>query len=218
MPCQTTQGPAGVHSPANLFSPGVLVLLVLLIAGFLLRSLSGQFVASLLLLHPHDVVTGSVWQLLTYSFFNCGRSLVFYILAILFIGSAVEREWQTRALLMLWIVVAVVCGILWTMTSLIMGREMIGSSSSACIYGLVAAFGLLFRGRRFMFFAGSVSGYQLALIMVGIGAVMAIGQPMSLIWVSGAGVAYLYIKLQWRIMRGQRESQTVKRDSLVDID
>jgi membrane associated rhomboid family serine protease len=135
----------------------------------------------------------------------------------------IERELGTKYLVLLWLVVAVTCAVIWTAISLIAGQDFVGAGSGACAYGIIGTFGLIFRRRRFWVYFCTVEAQHLALIFVGIGVVLSIAQPISLIWVSGALVAYVYTKLRWRMASKDRVVEpSVKQRSpsggFVDVD
>lgn len=144
-----------IPSPRKLFTPAVVTILLLLIAGFTLIYYAPQFTLRYLALSLEGIKQGKVWQLITYPFFDsCGITLVFDGLLILFIGSAIEREWRTGAFVLLWLIVSVVCGLIWIAVNALLGRNFIGIGSASCAYGLIAVFGLLYRKRRFLAFFG----------------------------------------------------------------
>ncbi|MHC4640054.1 MAG: rhomboid family intramembrane serine protease [Planctomycetota bacterium] len=210
-------------SPTKLFMPGVTALIVLLISGMLLSTFAPGFTLGFLALTAQNVVGGRIWQLVTYPFVSGSpMNLVFSGLMVLFIGSAIEREWRTASFLLLWLVVSVGCGLLWVIVNLLTGNNFVGMGASACTYGLLATMGLLFRGRRFFMFFATIESRQLVLILIAIGILMNITRPINLVWISGALVAYVYIKLRWRTASqspGSVPSVEQRRsDSFVDVD
>jgi membrane associated rhomboid family serine protease len=209
-------------SPGKLFTPAVTAIIVLMIVGFTLFSYANAFVASYLALSARSFIRGRIWQLLTYPLVNgCGRDLIFNGILVLFIGSSVERAWHTTAFLILWLVVSVTCGLLWVAANLAAGSNYVGLGTAACGYGLIGAFGLLFRGRRILAFFWTVEAQYLALFLIAIGIILGIPRPITWIWVSGAAVAYVYIKLRWRqeSQAGSAGSSARGRgDGFVDID
>jgi len=186
-------------SPSRLFTPGATVILALSVAGFLLFAFAPGAAAGILGLSAGGVLRGRVWQLLTYPFVNnSATNLVFGGLMILFVGSAVEREWRTASFLWLWAVVSVGCGVLWVVVSVLIGGNPVGMGSTACSYGLIATMGLLYRGRRFLVLFATVEAQYLVIGLIVIGIILNLGSPMTLIWIAGAPVAYLYVKAKWR--------------------
>jgi membrane associated rhomboid family serine protease len=210
-------------SPTKLFTPGVIAILALLIAGILLSWFAPGFTTSFLAVSAQNVSRGRMWQLVTYPFVsNSPTNLFFSGLMVLFIGSAIEREWRTASFLLLWLVISVGCGLLWVVVNLLTGNNCIGLGAYACTYGLITTIGLLFRGRRFFMLFGTVKSQYLVLILIAIGVLMNITVPMNLVWISGVLVAYVYTKLRWHIASGNRGSipsvEQKRPGGFVDLD
>ena len=210
-------------SPTKLFTPGVTAIIVLLIAGMLLSMFAPGFTASFLAISAQNVLHGRIWQLVTYPFVSGSPlNLIFSGLMVLFAGSAIEREWRTNSFILLWLVVSVGCGLLWVIVNLLVGRDFIGMGASGCTYGLIATMGLLFRGRRFFVLIATIGLRFLVLILIAIGILMNIAMPINLVWVSGALVAYAYVKLRWRMAsQSQRDIPLVEQrrpSDFVDVD
>jgi membrane associated rhomboid family serine protease len=138
-----------------------------------------------------------VWQLFTYSFISGGCGLLFNGCIVLFLGSAIEREWKTRATFLLTVTVIVTCGITWILFNLLLGRNNPGMGSGAMAYGFIGAFGILFRKQRFLAFLWTVEAQTIAWILIAIGIVFGIASPITWIWVGGALVAYAVTKAKW---------------------
>ncbi|MBN2020709.1 MAG: rhomboid family intramembrane serine protease [Sedimentisphaerales bacterium] len=208
-------------SPKKLFTPAVTIILVLLVAGWTLLHYALGFTFNYLALSLQGILRGRIWQLVTYPFFNtCTVTLILDGLLILFIGSAVEREWRTGSFILLWLVVCIVCGIIWISISALLGKNYIGLGSDSCAYGLIAVFGLLHRKRRVLALFWAVEAQYITWGLIVIGIVLGIPQPITWIWVSGALVAYLYVKLRWRISASVKNNlpNRYKPGSFVDID
>lgn len=208
-------------SPKRLFTPGVTGILALSVAGYLLFALAAPFAASAFGLSAGGVLHGRVWQLLTYPFiYDNPMNLVFSGLMILFVGSAVEREWRTASFLWLWVVVSVGGGILWVLISLLTGGSPVGMGAAACSYGLIATMGLLYRGTRFFVFFATVEAQHLAVGLVVIGILLNLMNPMMLIWIAGAPIAYLYVKAKWRhaTRKPSRPTSQGGRGRFVELD
>ena len=189
-------------NPVKLFTPGVIVLLVLTVIGFILRARAESWSANWLALTPAFVLRGRLWQLVTYPFLESTCSVFWHGIITLFCASAIEREWRTRSVLVLWLLVSVTCGIVWTIACLVFGRgNAAWAGGHGCAYGLIGAFGLVFRKRRFLVFFWTMEAQVFALLLIGVGLVIGIAHPMFplvWVWVGGAGVAYLYIKFLWQ--------------------
>ncbi len=219
----TGQTQMNFPSPTKLFKPGVTAIIVLLIAGMLLSMFAPGFTTSFLAISAQNVLHGRIWQLVTYPFVSGSPlNLIFSGLMVLFIGGIVEREWRTASFLLLWLVVSVGCGLLWVIVNLLFGLNFIGMGASGCTYGLITTIGLLFRGRRFFLFFIAVEARYMVLILIAIGILMNIATPINLVWVSGALVAYAYIKLRWRMVSQSHRSippvEQRRSGSFVDVD
>jgi membrane associated rhomboid family serine protease len=120
------------------------------------------------------------------------------------------------------VVVGIVCGLLWIGVSFIVplftnALLPAGMTASGCAYGIVGAFGVLFYRRRFWFFFWTIEAQQFAWLVVAIGLVIGIAWPPMWVWVAGAGVAYLYLKLTWGardIWAGRRAAQRSRFEGL----
>lgn len=210
-------------SPSKLFTPAVTTILILMIAGWAVISYAPVFTANWLAVSSQGLLRGRIWQLVTYSFINgCSGNLVFNGLMVLFIGSTIEREWRTRSFVALWLVVSVTCGVIWFLVSLVGGWNYVGIGTGACGYGIIGTFGLLFRRKRFLALFWSVEAQYIAWLLIGIGLVLGIARPISWIWVAGALVAYIYVKLRWRIQSNSMYNRPAavegRRDGFVDVD
>lgn len=210
-------------SPTKLFTPGVIALIILLIVGILLSSFARDFTKGFVALSAQNVLRGRIWQLVTYPFVSGSpTNLVFSSLMVLFVGSAIERQWKTTSFLMLWLVISVGCGLLWIVINLLTKNNFVGMGASGCTYGLITTMGLLFRGRKFFIFFATIDSLYLVLIFIAIGILMNIATPINLIWISGALVAYVYIKLRWRMASkkhtGTSSVNQKSSGSFVEID
>ncbi|OHB68967.1 MAG: hypothetical protein A2Y77_18125 [Planctomycetes bacterium RBG_13_62_9] len=209
-------------TPGQLLTPGVTLLLVLAGAGFLGLTFFRDAALDLLGLTPQGILHGRVWQLVTYPFLNGAWGLVFNGVIIVFVGSAIEREWRTASLLWLWLAVTVGCGVLWVLVNLILGRPTVGFGAGAGAFGFIAVMGVLFRGRRFLVFVTTIEGQHLALGLIAIGIILSLPAPVNLVWVVGALIGYLYVKARWSL--GARGSirhnprQSGGRGQFVDVD
>ena len=207
-------------SPKKFFTPAVTMTLVLMVIGFALANYAKEFTANYLALSTPGVFSGRIWQLVTYPFIEVfGWSLVFNGSLLLFVGSTIEREWRTVVFVLLWLVVSVICGLAWVLVCWLTGNNYIGFGASACGFGLIAVFGVLFRRKRFLAFFWALEAQHIAIGLIVIEIILSIPQPITLIWVSGALVAYLYVKLRMRAsMAGAAPRVQSRRHSFVDID
>lgn len=209
-------------SPSKLFSPVVTTLLILMVIGFTLINYATDFTLRYLAVSAPEVFSGKIWQVITYSFINgCLPNFIFNLFVVLFIGSMIERQWRSGGFFLLCLTITVICGATWVLISFVFRQGFIGVGTDAIAYGLVAAFGLLFRKQRFWFYFFVMEAQMIALVIIGLGIIIGIANPVSWIWVSGAGVSYLYIKGRWAVLdrdRGSVRTSAIRDSGFVDID
>ena len=216
-------------NPSKLFTPGVSVILGLIVVGYALVSYFPKWVIGdlnsnpmefgYLALIPQTVLRGRLWQLITYAFIDgCAWTMIWHMLVVLLFGSAIEREWRTRSFLLMLFMVILSCGVVWTGVSLVFGRNFIGLGSHSLAYGIIGAFGLLFRRQRILVFFWGMEAQYLCMLVVGIGIIIGIGQPISWIWVAGAGVGFLYTKLRTGSSFHRPRKQAEDASRFLDID
>jgi len=109
----------------------------------------------------------------------------------------------------LWAVVSLGCGILWVVVSLLLGGNAVGVGATACNYGLLATVGLLHRGRRFLILFVAVEAQHLVVGLIVVGILLNLGNPMRLVWIAGAPVAYLYVNAKWRYAAARPRRSTI---------
>jgi membrane associated rhomboid family serine protease len=186
-------------TPSRIFTPAVTILLVLMAAGYVLMLAAPRAIEWLGLV-PDAITRGQMWQLVSYVFGErFAMNLLFNAMAVLFIGNMIEREWRARSLAGLWLSASIVCGLIWTAVNLLAGKNGVGFGAGPCVYALLGAFGLLFGKRRFFFFVAAVQARWIAAILIGLGLLMSLGRPISIVWIIGAPVGYLYIALVRRL-------------------
>ena len=213
-----------IQSPAMYFTRAGVTFILLMIAGYAVTCYWTDFARAQLELSATSVLHGRVWQLATYLFVDEGRwSLIWNCSCVLVIGSALEREWRTRSFVALWFIAGISCALIWMAVSLVItlvsGRpDTIGFGADSAVYGLLGAFGLAFRRKRFLFFFWGMEAQYVVLILVAIGLVLGIPNPITWIWVAGAGVGYLYLTVIWRLREGfSSGGQPVERDRFKNL-
>jgi membrane associated rhomboid family serine protease len=144
------------YTPSNRFPVGVKWLLIVNIVIFLLQWLGPplNLYLSQLALVPSQALMGlRVWQLFTYMFFHVGVwRLAFNMLALWMFGSTLERTWGTQKFLRLYLAFGVISGIAAIILTYAFGQQnypVVGSSG--CIYGLLAAYAILFPDATLLF-------------------------------------------------------------------
>jgi membrane associated rhomboid family serine protease len=145
------------YIPSNRFPVGLKWLLIVNVAVFVLSILSDRIIAPLLdnlALVPAQVVqTLAIWQLVTYMFLHAGFGHILWnMLALWLFGAEVERLWGTAKFLRFYFI----CGICAALTVIVCayifgGTEIRTVGSSGAIYGILAAYGLMFQEQTILF-------------------------------------------------------------------
>jgi membrane associated rhomboid family serine protease len=212
-----------IPTPGKLFTPAVTVIIVLSLLGFLASLFARDFTLNWLALSSGQLMRGMVWQLVTYPFVFLGPvALLFDLSVILVIGSTIERQWGTKTFILFWLFVSVLCGLIWVFVGGFLRQPFPGLSSAACCYAMVAVFGLVFRGRRFLLMMTTVDAQTLALLMLGVSLILNLYPPINLIWMLGAALGYAFVKLreksQYAQARPSDGDSPYQPGSFVDID
>lgn len=210
-----------IPSPQKLFTPAVTVILILMVAGFALFNYARDFTVANLMLTTTGVFGGKIWQLFTYPFIECNLLiLIFDMFLTLFVGSNVEREWRTGGIIFLWLTVSVICGVVWLLFNRLTGFNYPGFGAAACEFGLIGVFGILFYRRRFIAWFWVMQAQHACWGLIIIGIIFSIPQPITFLWLSGAVVGFLYVKIRKRLIfgRGFAHGAKIRPGSFVDID
>ena len=179
----------------KIFLPGTTGLLAAYVVGYILFALLPQLTFTLFGLHPGAGLLIRPWQMVTYPFLTGPCSFLWAVAAVLILGSAVERQWRTGPLLMLWALTTVGCGILWC---LFWGIPVGGGSGY--FFSVLAVCGCIFRNRRLHFPPVRVD--HLVLVVIGLYLVLAVGRPDLFIWIAGAGIGWCCVRyFRWRDRR-----------------
>lgn len=207
----------------HIFTPAVCGTCIAMVLLHLACYLFPEWVVSNLALSGAALSHGKIWTLATYSLVNPQAiALIMNCSVVLFIGSAVEREWRVPAWIVLWIVTAIICGLLYLAASAILHINLTLQGSGACAFGLIGAYGVLFRHNQSFLLFGNLKAHHAALLLIAVGILICLPQPISLISVAGSGVAYGYVKLLWLINRRTSASSfhpnTKKPGAFVDVD
>ncbi|AQQ71707.1 Rhomboid family protein [Limihaloglobus sulfuriphilus] len=207
-------------SAGRLFTPVITWILGAMLVLFVLCLINAELVTGFLGLSGGNIASGKIWTLFTYVFVNSDPlSMVFNGLAVLFLGSMIERQWDRFNFIMLWLAVSVVCGVIF----LLFFWDSAAIGPSPCIFGFIGAMGLLMRGRVINFFMCRMRIRTLIWIAIIAALIMSIRQPANLVWIAGAAVAYVYIKLCWKI-RSAGSGSAVKPETghrsgdFIDLD
>lgn len=207
-------------------TPAVKVILIICAALFLLQ-LGVPGLVGWLVLFPSEFMHGHFWQILTYAFVHTDPlHLVLNLMMVAFIGSELEAIWGTKRFVQFYLFCAIMAGATYIALSMFFGSAgpaapMMGSSGA--VYGLLVAYGILFKERVMLFmmlfpmkakhFIWVLAGVEfLSSISYGRGGLVSVAHLGGM----GAGYGYLYGRAFWNVFVKQRKdswsaTQRVKR-------
>lgn len=186
--------------------------LILTNAGiFLLQQILGEannaIVAYLGLTPEFFISHFAIWQLATYMFLHGGLwHLLINMLILYMFGVELEDHWGTREFLKYYFICGIGAGVLHLLISLGSPVPVVGASGA--IYGLLAAFGILFPNRvltLLLFFVLPIQILAKYLVMIFVGISLFYGifggesGVAHFAHLGGMLVGFLYLKLDWRI-------------------
>lgn len=179
-------GPFGIGG----WTPAVKILIVANVIAFLLqifdRVAGGSGMVANFGLTPARVTQNFyLWQLVTYMFLHDSGQLfhiLFNMLGLWMFGSELERAWGTRQFTKFYFICGIGAGILSVMFS--PGSPIPTIGASGAIYGVLAAFGILFPNRIIYWIIFPIPAKWFVLILGG----MAFFASLS---ASGGGVAHI---------------------------
>ncbi|MBI4364701.1 MAG: rhomboid family intramembrane serine protease [Candidatus Latescibacteria bacterium] len=187
-------------------TPAVKGLLIANVSVFLFQALAGTFAQvrldRLFGLVPYEVVHHLfLWQLATYMFLHGGLlHIAFNLLALWMFGSELESLWGTRRFMRFYFITGIGAAIISTLVTPSSPIPIIGASGA--IYGLLAAYGLLFPDRVILlYFVLPIRAKYLVLIL----GLVTFWSSVSAVGGGVAHVAHLGgMVFGWLYLRGPR--------------
>ena len=209
--------PPFTRAVRNLIIANTAIVFLLLIAPLIGLGAIRTFVVNYLYLVAGDVLTGRVWQLVTYGFLHVNFThLLFNMFALWMFGSQFEVEWGRRKFLEFYywcligaavttVVLAVAGALLYRATPLglfrIMADLMVTPTAGASggIYGLLIAFGLLYGDREIFMFPlpFTIKARYMVAIWIAIALVGALGDTggvANFAHLGGAMFGWIYLR------------------------
>lgn len=214
-------------APTKLFTPVVIVLLILLIAGSVLLYWFKEDFIYYFGLTGFEVMGWKIWQCFTYSFIEPSWwNLLVDTSILIFCGSAVEREYKSRNLVVFFALTIPIFGLIMLVVMMLFRQIQFIIGSDVLYYGTLGMFAYCYRKQRFMLYIWAVEADKIAWVLVIIGAVFAIFRPYYLLFVPASFLGWYYIK--WfkggGIRIGGRTAKTASRPAgerkggFVDVD
>lgn len=210
----------------------VKALMIACFAAFLVQQTADQFLGGNLLewfgLTPSAfLLKGRVWQLFTYAFLHGDVMHLFLNLMMLaFIGGELEALWGTRRFLKFYFFCSGVAGLFYLVLQMFSSDggihvPMVGASGA--IYGLLAAYGILFSERVLLFmmiFPMKAKHFIWVLAAIEFMSTIYSGRSglASIAHVGGmaAGFGYLWGAAAWKVMRRRRNESKETRKAAKD--
>jgi membrane associated rhomboid family serine protease len=196
-------------------SPGIKWLVIACAGTYVLQLLIGTGMILFFGLVPQFLFRRfMVWQLATYLFLHGGIfHLLFNMFVLWMFGTEIERYWGTRNFLYYYFFTGIVAGFVTALVSYSVNMPIIGASGA--IFGVLAAFGLLFPERIILiFFLFPMRAKHAVLLFAGIELLVLLSAGVhglgSLAHLSGMAAGYLYLKhgdVLKNIWQAQRERQ-----------
>jgi membrane associated rhomboid family serine protease len=171
--------------------------------------LGGVNIAAWLGVVPERVASGEIWQPVTYMWLHSPEylfHLLFNMLMLWMFGGELERYWGGRGFLRYYLVCGIGSGIITFLFNHFITDQsnVIVVGASGAIYGLFAAYGMIFAERTILFMLlFPMKARTFAMIMFGLQFFYTLTQPGTGIayisHVGGAIVGFLYLKRAWRV-------------------
>ncbi len=194
------------------WGPAVKFLILTNTGIFLLQQIAGQTnvtIMAYLGLAPKFFVSNfAIWQLVTYMFLHGGIwHLLFNMLFLYMFGVELEEQWGTKEFLKYYFLCGIGAGFFHLLLSLGDPTPVVGASGA--IYGLIAAFGLLFPNRvltLLLFFVLPIQilvKYFVLIFFVGMTLYYILFEKQGVVshfaHLGGMVVGFAYLKLDWRL-------------------
>ena len=182
------------YVPSNRFPDGVKWLLIVTIGisvlNFVLRANSPDTFLQNFALVPYQVVHSfAIWQLVTYLFLHGGISHILWnMLALWLFGIELERTWGTARFVRFYFVCGIIAALTVVVASYIFGGVNFPTvGSSGAIYGLLAAYALVFPEQTILL--GFLIPIKSKYFVMIIGAIVLLQSYLSAAGGKGSGIS-----------------------------
>ncbi len=210
----------------RLFTPAVLVLCILHIAGFVAPVVAPQetriwLVQALGLLPDAGLARLHLWQLVTHTFLYPTACFAWLLVGALtvfvFFASRLEREWGTRRFAVFYVAMAAAAGLVRAIPEFGGSAVLVGSLGVIC--AVLAAYGVAFRGERVWLWVSSVPAQHFVLGLLVVLLLLNLQPVANVLWLSGAafGLAYTRAWFRWERRHVRRPGAGADRFSQIDL-
>lgn len=208
--------PGGFRIGPGSISKAIKYLIIINAAVFLIQMLSQINLAAIFGLTPAKIYSDfpnnlyRIYQAFTYMFFHGGFFHIFFNMFVLWMfGTEIEYSWGSKRFVKFYIG----CGLGGALMSLIFnyGLSIPIVGASGAIYGILAAYWIMFPQRYLLLFFMFPMKVRYAIPMLAILNFLAAGPYVAhLAHLGGALVGLIYLKLDWRIYRPLRWYRNLK--------
>jgi membrane associated rhomboid family serine protease len=184
----------------------LVVLVVLYLVAVAGRTLKIGNLYDWLALNPSAFWKGRVWQVFTYALLPAGfLDLIFNVIAIIWLGGQLEREWSRWELWSYCLLAATGTGMAKLSLSSRSGFPMVGASGVA--FGLLVAWLRLFGNRRISLWSvWETTVLRAGLLLMALYVLLtvsSVGVVNAVIMFGGGLTGWLYLSLRWTWNRAQ---------------
>jgi membrane associated rhomboid family serine protease len=199
------QGHRRTFTPGGMMPPMVKILILVNVAVYLLQQIVGDNLIYYFGLIPSRVLSGWIWQPVTYMFLHGGFFHILFNMFILWMfGRILEQVWGSRRFLQYYFITGIGAGLLNIGLTALFSQPMAMNvptvGASGAIYGLLLAFGVLFPNQLiYLYFFVPVKAKWMVIGLVVIEFVSGFN-PASPVahfaHLGGMVIGYVYLK--WR--------------------
>ncbi len=194
---------------------------------FILQQFVDQFMGGHLkqwfALTPVEVLSGKIWQVVTYSFLHSDvMHLVLNLMILAFMGGEIESMWGRKKFLLFYFFCATMAGLVYLLLQLIiwnpvyLGLPMVGASGG--IYGLLVAYAVMFAEREMLFMMMfPMKAKNFIMILAGIEFLQAMfsgqGGLGAVAHLSGMAAGLLFLWLQAKGLQSRKPARPAQKKS-----
>ena len=207
----------------GMITPGIKWLIISCVAIYILKSGADSTMIKYFGLVPRLALGRfMIWQFVSYLFLHGGIfHLVFNMLVLWMFGTEIERFWGLKRFLHFYFFCGIVAGVVTALVSYGVNIPIIGASGA--IFGVLAAFGLLFPETIiFVFFVFPMKAKHAVLLFAGIELLVVMSERLhglgSLAHLSGMVAGYVFIRHEnlfrraWNLKRERKRTVVLVHD------
>ena len=189
--------------PGRLFTPCVTVLFVCLIIMYSVCVLSPSgrdwVMSNLGLTLTSALGDLRLWQFVTHAIIQIGLcGLLFNLGCLIFLASAIERDWGWRGFLIFYLLMSALTGLILALGAAATGQNVLVADIQGFLCAVFGAYARVYRGQILWIFFAKVRAEALMAALLFINALIWLNLPVLLFWLAGAPLGYAYARLRER--------------------